>query len=65
MTKIALFRESNSIRVMNSVNNFIRDKKVIDIKYRPFGMNIEFSRDGIPLKSVVYDSVMVIYEEDE
>lgn len=63
MTKIALFRENNPETLVKDVNDFIKDKKVIDIKHQGEVVDISYYSNGIPKKTGFYDTVLVVYEE--
>lgn len=62
MAKVQLFSDVDGHRLMESVNAFIVDKKVIDIKYTAFSITQEF-KNGLPYKSKIVDRILVIYEE--
>ena len=63
MTKIQVVGDLNSEKFQNLINNFIADKKVIDIKYQTFPITTEF-RGSIPYKQVIADRALIIYEEE-
>lgn len=63
MTKISLFRGNNSEILVKDVNDFIKDKKVIDIKHQTGVVNLSYHNNGIPKNTVFYDTVLVVYEE--
>lgn len=65
MTKIALFRRKVPEVLTKDVNDFIKDKKVIDIKHQADVINLSYHDNGIPKSRVFYDTVLVVYEEDE
>lgn len=46
----------------SSLNEFIKDKKVIDIKYQAYVIPKVYS-NGVPIKTSVCDRALVIYEE--
>ncbi len=52
----------NTIYLEEIVNNFIKDKKIIDIKYSPFTL---FRGTNVRMEHNVYDRVMILYEEDD
>lgn len=61
--KIKIFSASNNTIVEESVNEFIKDKEVIDIKYTPSFVVNGYNDDGIPVSGAFIDRVMVMYEE--
>lgn len=62
MTQIALFANSNISTLVNTVNEFIKDKKVIDIQYQSMPITTKFNANAVPLGSTIYDRVLVVYE---
>lgn len=64
MIKTHLIR-TNAEKFQESVNEFIADKKVIDIKYQVFTVNTGYTAGGIPTRTNVFDSALIIYEENE
>lgn len=59
ITKICIFSDKDAANVQKWVNDFIKDKKVIDVKYQSVVIN------DFPNGSAVVDRVLVIYEEEE
>lgn len=58
--KVKIIRGKN---IESLVNNFIKDKVVVDIKYStPFGINGS-SISGFDFD--IYDSVLIMYKEDK
>ena len=53
-----MFESDDAIALQNTVNAFIKDKNVIDIKFNSFMIN-----DGSRIS--VNDRFVVIYEEEE
>lgn len=62
MYKVAIIRNQSPGNLENSINEFIKDKKVIDIKFNTFTL---FSGKYNDFRHNIYDRVMVIYEEEE
>ena len=56
--KIKMFSDSKMLEVEKSVNEFIQDKKVIDIK---FTSGVLAGEDGI--QGCDFDTILVMYEE--
>lgn len=60
--KVAVFRDQWP-RLERTVNSFIKDKEVIDIKYAtPFNINGN-TKAGFNFD--IYDSIMIVYKEIE
>lgn len=64
MTKIALFGGTNRETLVKDVNDFIKDKKVIDIKHQADVVNLSYHNTRIPKNTTFYDTVLVVYEEE-
>ena len=65
MTKIKIF-SSNDIRKLEQyVNEFVSDKKVMDVKYQSILVPTKYSMNGFTISATIYDRAMVIYEEEE
>lgn len=62
--KIKFFRDNNSDALSDKINNFIHDKQIIDIKYQPEFVNVEF-KDGVPIRGVFYEAALVMYNEHD
>lgn len=63
--KIKLFSGTSREKIEQDVNQFIRDKDVINIKYSSYYVPKEFNRDGKSVKTICVDRVLVIYKEGE
>ena len=63
MTKISLFRRNNPETLVKDVNDFIKDKKLIDIKHQANVVNLSYHNNGISKNTAFYDTVLVVYEE--
>lgn len=63
MIKVEVFGYSKATDFENALNQFIADKKVIDIKYQALAVPTSFY-SGVPTNISVYDRALVIYEED-
>lgn len=46
-----------------AVNEFIKDKKVIDIKYQSILLPKQYS-NGVPSRMAMADRALIIYEEE-
>lgn len=61
--KIKIFASLDAMGLERSVNEFIADKKVIDIKYQSFMIPTAYT-GNVPNNIEIADRVMIIYEED-
>lgn len=61
-TKVKLLMHSDNAALETIINDFIKDKKVIDIKYQSFYVATQFS-NGVPRAGTIYDRALIIYEE--
>lgn len=62
MSKIKLFTTNNMGEMERWVNEFIKDKAIVDIKFSSVIFYDEF-RNGLPSRVTTNDRVMVIYNE--
>ena len=62
MTKVKIISADDANKFQTWVNEFIKDKKVIDIKYQSYLMPLEF-KNGVPCHTTILDRVLIIYEE--
>lgn len=65
MTKVKIFSVSDAVMLADVINEFIKDKKVVDIKYQAVIFYDEFNRNGTPQTVGINDRAMVIYEEPD
>lgn len=63
--KVKIFVGNDIKRMEDEVNEFIKDKSVIDIKYQSMGLTTKYNGNGIPINVVVYDRVLVMYADEE
>lgn len=64
--KIKLFARCDADEVIREVNDFIKDKNVAEIQYRPLWCNNACAPvNGTIYTNLLSDRVMVIYEEEE
>ena len=64
VVKVTIFRNDNAYKLQDQVNDFIKDKNVKDIKYSSYPIPTEFRNNCTPMYTMIYDSVLVIYEEE-
>lgn len=62
MTKVKIISGRDLEHFESVVNEFIKDKKVVDIKYQPVYIQTVFI-EKTPVKGLVYNRALVIYEE--
>ena len=62
MTKIKIFASDSAYEVERMVNDFIKDKKVVDIKYSNVLYHTNYG-SYVPLNNCINDRVLIIYEE--
>ena len=63
--KVKVFTSGSWEAFQNSVNEFIKDKKVCDIKYQPVILTNESLMAGRGIVSDLIYSALVMYEEDK
>lgn len=59
--KIKIFRSKNIAELEKLVNEFIKDKVVIDIKHHSEFVGTSYNSVGVPVNVCCYDSVMILY----
>lgn len=62
--KVMLFSASDSLALVNAVNKFIEDKKIIDIKYSSMPVVTHYYSNGTPSSLDIHDRVLIMYEEE-
>ena len=63
-TKVALFAGNDADILQRSINNFISNKNIIDIKYASNVLPTQYDNNGNIISTTVNDRILVIYEED-
>lgn len=63
--KVKIFVGINIKSMEDEINEFIKDKPVIDIKYQSMGLATRYNATGIPTNIVVYDRALVMYVDEE
>lgn len=63
--KVKIFVGINIKSMEDEINEFIKDKPVIDIKYQSMGLATRYNATGIPTNVVVYDRALVMYVDEE
>ena len=59
---VCILSNDDPAAFQSSINAFIADKKVIDIKYQSMNLTLEFT-NGVPSESTIVDRALIIYEE--
>lgn len=62
MMKVCILSNDAPAVFQSSINAFIADKKVIDIKYQSMMLPLKFT-NGVPSESTIIDRALIIYEE--
>ena len=60
--KVCILSNDDPAAFQSSINAFIADKKVIDIKYQSMNLTLEFT-NGVPSESTIVDRALIIYQE--
>lgn len=63
--KVKIFVGINIKSMEDEINEFIKDKPVVDIKYQSMGLATRYNATGIPTNVVVYDRALVMYVDEE
>ena len=63
--KVKIFVGNNVKSMEDEINEFIKDKSVIDIKYQSMSLITRYNATGIPSKVVIYDRALVMYADEE
>lgn len=61
--KVKVLSCSNADILEREINNFIKGKKVIDIKFQSHVVITKYDKAGTPCEIDINDRVLVIYEE--
>lgn len=61
--KIKIFSRYSLSELEQMVNNFIKDKEVIDIRYQSYSVCTKYNGNGIPKETKCVDRVMIVYRE--
>lgn len=63
--KIKIISARNIDDFEHSVNEFAKDKHVVDIKYTSFPVVSQYGLNNVPKRVDLYDRVLIMYEEME
>lgn len=61
--KIKMFSRYSFSELEQMVNNFIKDKEVINIQYQSYSICAKYNGNGIPIDIKCVDRVMIVYKE--
>ena len=64
MLKTKLFSDIDPERFETNLNEFIKDKEIVDIHYQTFPIQAA-RQNGDPVKGEIVDRVLVVYKEGE
>lgn len=62
-TKIKIISANNWMEFENAINEFIKDKNIIDIKYQSFVVPTQTNEYGALKALDINDRALIIYEE--
>ena len=62
--KVKIFGGSNYEDLEYDINQFIKDKRVIDIKYQATYV-VNHYRGGVPDSGIMVDRVFIMYSDEE
>lgn len=62
MIKIHIIGDESALAFQEAINTFIKDKKVIDIKYQSIMIPKQYI-NGVPNRISIADRALIIYEE--
>ena len=65
LTKTQVIRSDNVNIFMESLNKFIKDKKVENIQYQTLCFPKSFNKNGVPLEISIVDCALVTYIDNE
>lgn len=63
MVRVQIFSHNSAAQLQDNINNFIKDKTIIDIKYSPFILPTSYN-NGVPTSIDIVDRVLIMYEEE-
>lgn len=61
--KVKVISSSNIDNFERSVNEFIKDKLVVDIKYSSYPVVTQYGPNNTPKRVDIYDRVLIMYED--
>ena len=65
MVKTHFISTADTKTFQDSINDFIKDKNIIDIKYQSFPCTLTRNIYGQPTKETIVDRALIIYMEDD
>ena len=64
MIRVEIIGSENALVFQDAMNRFIKDKKVVDIKYQPILLPKVYE-GNVPVRSAVLDRALIVYVEGE
>lgn len=61
--KVKIIRFDNAETFQNEINNFVKEKKIVDIKYNTTICPLKYNGYAI-VESTFFDSALILYEEE-
>lgn len=62
--KVKIFRSDRLDDLEITINAFIQDKEVCDIRHNTILVHPMYNERGIPMETTSYETVIVLYKED-
>ena len=63
--KVKIFKSNDSKNLEDVINEFIRDKAVIDIKYQSMSIANRYNGHGVPVNVEIIDRALIMYVDEE
>lgn len=63
--KFKLFNDIATQKLIDVVNEFIKDKHVVDYKFSSEYVPTQYNSAGIPIKGSFYVSILIGYEDND
>ena len=63
--KVNIIASNDGESLINAINEFIKDKIVIDIKYQAFPVITNYNDLGVPSRVTCADRALIMYKEIE
>lgn len=59
--KVKMFFGNDTSRLKQEINDFIKDKYVIEIRYQSVPIVMKYNNLGTPIKTEINDRVLIMY----
>ena len=63
--KFQIFDGITNQKDIDAVNEFIKDKRVLDYKFSTNYVTREYNSNGVAIKGCFYHSILIEYEDDD